>query len=159
MKNTKKVLAILFIVGGIAGILFGFVSGKMSDDYKGVSMQMGHYENGKMVINQGSDVMIGGNAEGVSKFKLYSTLGYALGAIFIIGGVINLVTLKVEKKMPVKKKAGKVIEKHGNIIVIQGTDGKRERLIAEQDVILMNGDAGYFEIRNQRIIGFTAIKK
>ena len=43
--------------------------------------------------------------------------------------------------------------------MIQWTDGKRERLIAEQDVILMNGDAGYFEIRNQRIIGFTAIKK
>lgn len=156
MKNTKKVFAILFVVLGVCCLIMGFCFGKISDNYKGASAGMGRFIDGKLVMSETGT--IGGNSEGVKKFKTSSTLAYAFGAMFIICGGFDMLKLKLEKKTPIQKKAGKVIEKQGCNIVIQDIDGKRESFVVEQGVIITNGDVGYFEMRNKRIIGFTPIK-
>lgn len=155
--KKMKVRIVLFLFLGVMLCVMGFVFGKMSDSYKGASVQTGRMVDGKFVSDSSnSNMTIGGNSEGVKKFKNYSLIAYGIGAAFFIGGAADWVVYVIKKKQPVKRKNGKVIEKRGNMITVEFQDGSRKRMMAEPDVIIAQGDAGEFIYQAERITGFNA---
>lgn len=155
MKKVKVRIGIFLILGALLCIL-GFGFGKMSDSYKGAAVSTGRMVDGKFVADPASsNLTIGGNSEGVKKYKNYSLIAYGIGAAFLIGGIVDCAGYAIVKRKPVKRKLGKVIEKRGNIITVEFQDGSRKRMTAGEAVIIALGDQGEFEYQENRIIGFV----
>lgn len=155
MKNTKKIVGILMLFSSVCCLLLGITCGKMSNQYKGTSITMGYYSGDEVVLDSNSTNVIGGNSEGVRKFKTYSQLSYVFCVIFLGFGLMQISAYRKEEKLPVQKKIGKVIEKTaGNFVIVQFKDGTRQRLMTDIAVILTEGDVGYMDIKGQKILAF-----
>lgn len=102
MKDIKKVLSVLLFCIGVCCMVTGFCCGKMSDDYKGSSVMFGYTSNGEVHIN--SSGTIGGNSEGVRKFKMYSQISYVLCIMFIGLGLIQMYEYRKEKNCLFKER-------------------------------------------------------
>lgn len=107
MKKMKVRIGLFFILGVLLCIM-GFAFGKMSDGYKGTSISTGRMVDGKFVADSAnSNMTIGGNSEGVKKYKNYSLIAYGIGAAFIIGGIVDCAGYAIGKRKPVKESSEK----------------------------------------------------
>lgn len=158
VMNKKKIGIVLFVFLGVMLCIMGFLFGKMSDSYRGTSITMGRMVNGEFVSNSASNATIGGNSEGVRKFKQYSQISYGVGGAFLLGAIVDMVTYQMAQKKPRKKGRGKIIEKKGNLVIVEFEDGKRKRLIIESGVIVAQGDSGEMKYQGDRLIGFEPRK-
>lgn len=156
--RKKKIGIAVFAFLGVMLCIMGFLYGKMSDSYRGASVGFGRMVNGEFVADSSSNATIGGNSEGVRKFKNYSLISYGIGVAFLLGAIVDTVMYQIALKQPKKKERGKIIEKKGNLVIVEFEDGKRKRLIIESDVIVAQGDSGEMKYQGDRLVGFEPRK-
>jgi len=150
----KKIGIVLIIVGFICGLLGAATSASLAVSHKGHQVTSGYFYNGE--YHELDSFVMGGNSEAVSYFNGLKVFFIAVGAAVVIAGIVMTIRGKEEEHAPALKKRGMVIDTLDHYMVtIEFNDGTRKNYwYNPNNLILLSGDFGDFEIKGQTVIGF-----
>lgn len=150
----KKLGIAVIILGFVIAVLGGAAAGTLSDSYQPLETRDAYRDpnTGELVIYDYGT--IGGNSEAVSYYNSMKILFIVAGIIITCAGAGMYLSGKIYEETKSVKKRGQVIGLDSLGASIEFDDGSRVRMPYLAKVVLVNGDRGIFEMKENTIIGF-----
>ena len=152
---ARKKLGIGLIVAAlILGLVGVYCSVYLSNSYKPITVQHGYRDtnSGELTIYGSSD--IGGDYRAVSHYDSMKWLFIIGGAIIACAGFALYLSGKRFENLPLIKRHGHVVAVDNLGASIEFDDGTRSKFPYLSQIVLVNGDRGIFEIKENKIIAF-----
>ncbi len=148
VKSFKKgavvliMLSVLFFIGGMC-------FSKLADDNRGLKVYHGYSTSSERA---------GANKKGEEVAEGMAVASYSLGAIFLICGVIYIVTASKKQNAKTVYRNGRILEKNANgafaFVVVEFDDNTRRRMVVEPPLIVAQGDKGQLGYKGNSLVEF-----
>ena len=158
LKNLTNIRNFM-VFSAVAFCFLGFLSGRLAKEYEPLDVAFGYEKDGEMVIYEKYEKALGGNLEGVQRYKNISLYCY----IAAVGCLAESIILSIEKsrlkkaKQMIKK--GRILEKRGNVVAVEFEDNERKYLSVEPEIIVSVGEFGKMIFQNNILIEFQIVKE
>lgn len=158
MVKSRKTLGNIAILIGVLAFICGYMMISVANSHKPINVQYTYQnENGNRVVYDSTQ--IGGNAKAEASANNLKVFFWIGGAFMIAVGIgLRASGSAFEKKKTISK-WGRVIDLDVLVATLEHEDGARIRyLYRPADLVLVIGDQGVFEMKDDRIVGFKKEK-
>ena len=154
MVRSRKILGNIAIILGLLALICGYMMIGVANSHKPINVQNAYRDNnGNLVVYD--TFQMGGNSEAEASANTLKTLFWIGGAFMIVLGIgLRASGSAFEKKKTISKR-GRVIDLDVLVATLEHEDGARMRYVYRPaDLVLVIGDQGVFEMKDDRIVDF-----
>lgn len=154
MVRTRKTLGNIAIIIGLLALICGYMMIGVANSHKPINAQNAYRDNnGNLVVYD--TFQIGGNAKAEASANNLKVLFWIAGAFMIAVGIGFRASGSAFERKKTISKWGRVIDLDVLVATLEHEGGARIRyLYRPADLVLVIGDQGVFEMKDDRIVGF-----